>query len=133
MGLKPSTIEQAKFEYPPLGNIFTKGLKEEDKKDGLFKRLENIKGKYEELLNAFSGANKVSKAAKNESNYNYDSKYTFTYKKNYNSGRVKDEEKRGCDYKRFDKEKQESEWTEEKTKTEMQKPLWFKINRNEFG
>ena len=27
--LKPSTVEQAKFEYYPLGNIFTKGLKEE--------------------------------------------------------------------------------------------------------
>ena len=29
LGLKPSTVEQAKFEYYPLGNIFTKGLKEE--------------------------------------------------------------------------------------------------------
>ena len=28
LGLKPSTVEQAKFEYYPLGNIFTKGLKE---------------------------------------------------------------------------------------------------------
>ena len=77
LNLKPSTVEQAKFEYSPLGKIFNKGLKEEDKKEGLFKRLENIKDKNEELLNAFSGANKVSKAAKNESNYNYDSKYTF--------------------------------------------------------
>ena len=76
-GLKPSTIEQAKFEYYPLGNTFTKGLKEEDKKEGLFRRLENIKDKNEELLNAFSATNKVSKASKNESNYNYDSNYTF--------------------------------------------------------
>ena len=42
MGLKPSTIEQAKFEYSPLGKIFNKGLKEEDKKEGLLKRLKNI-------------------------------------------------------------------------------------------
>ena len=27
LGLKPSTIEQAKFEYSPLGKVFTKGLK----------------------------------------------------------------------------------------------------------
>ena len=42
LGLKPSTIEQAKFEYSPLGKIFNKGLSEKDKKEGLFKKLENI-------------------------------------------------------------------------------------------
>ena len=26
LGLKPSTIEQAKFEYSPLGKIFNRGL-----------------------------------------------------------------------------------------------------------
>ena len=54
LGLKPSTGEQAKFEYFPLGKIFNKGLNEEDKKEGLFKRLENVKSKNEELLNTFS-------------------------------------------------------------------------------
>ena len=43
LGLKPSIIEQTKFEYSPLGKIFNKGLSEDDKKEGLFKRLENIK------------------------------------------------------------------------------------------
>ena len=78
LGYKPSVIKQAKFDYSPLGNIFNKGLKGEDKKEGLFKRLQNIKDKNEELLNAFSEANKISKAAKNKSNYNYNSKYAFT-------------------------------------------------------
>ena len=32
LGLKPSTVEQAKFEYSLLGKIFNKGLEEEDKK-----------------------------------------------------------------------------------------------------
>ena len=32
LGLKPSIVEQAKFEYSPLGNIFNKGLSEDDKK-----------------------------------------------------------------------------------------------------
>ena len=50
LGLKPSTIEQPKFEYSPLGKIFNKGLREDDKKEGLFKRLENIKDKNEERL-----------------------------------------------------------------------------------
>ena len=163
-------------------------MKEEGKEEGLFKKLENIKDKNEELLNAFSGANKDSKVAKNESNYIYNSDYTFynfyrdfkkltmlldskydemtdfhkllnsfinthkatntetndrknrilsyvkplynkyldAYKKNYDSEKIKVEEKRGRDYKRFeiiDKKKQKSEWTKRKTKAEMQKPL----------
>ena len=52
LGLKPSTVEQAKFEYSPLGKIFNKGLSKDDKKEGLFKRLENIKDKNEEQLQA---------------------------------------------------------------------------------
>ena len=50
LGLKPNTIEQARFDYSPLGKIFNKGLSEDDKKEGLFERLENIKDKNEEQL-----------------------------------------------------------------------------------
>ena len=52
MGLKPSTIEQTKFEYSPLGKIFNKGLSEDHKKEGLLKRLKNIEDKNEEQLQA---------------------------------------------------------------------------------
>ena len=48
LGLKPSTVDQAKFEYSPLGKIFNKGLSEDDKKEGLFKRLKNIEDKNED-------------------------------------------------------------------------------------
>ena len=45
LGLKPSIVVQAKFEYSPAGKVFIKRLKEEeDKKVGLLKRLKNIKG-----------------------------------------------------------------------------------------
>ena len=50
LGLKPSTVEQAKFEYSPLGKIFNKGLSEDDKKEGILKRRKNIEGKNEEQL-----------------------------------------------------------------------------------
>ena len=40
--LKPSTIEQTKFEYSPLGTTFNKGLSRDDKK-GLFLRGQKIK------------------------------------------------------------------------------------------
>ena len=77
MRYKPDEFEQAKFDYSSLGKIFTKGLDKDDKKERLFKGLENIKDKNEELLNAFGAANKVSKAAKNQSDYNYDNIFTF--------------------------------------------------------
>ena len=51
LGLKPSTIEQAKFEYSLLGKVLNKGLdKDKDKKEGLLKRLKNIEDKNEEQL-----------------------------------------------------------------------------------
>ena len=61
LGLKPCTVEETKFEYSSLGKIFNKWLSEDDKKEGLFKRLENIKDKNEELINRFSTTNKAPK------------------------------------------------------------------------
>ena len=165
LGYKPSVFEQAKFDYSPFGNVFNKGLDKDDQKEGLFKRPENIKEKNEELLDAFSAANKVGKAAKNVSDFHYDFRYAFykfyrdfkkfkrmslgskydeinyfytllnafikthkwsttetknhknrilnnanqiynkyfdTYKRSYNSEKVKEKEKRGRDYKQFE-------------------------------
>ena len=60
LALKPSIVEQAKFEYSPLGKIFNKGLDKYDKKEGLLKRLKNIEGKIK------SKNKKESKPIKNE-------------------------------------------------------------------
>ena len=49
LGLRPDTIEQARFEYSPLGKIFNKGLDKDDKKEGLFKRLKNIENAQKKL------------------------------------------------------------------------------------
>ena len=50
LGYEPSALEQATFDYPPLGTIFSKGLNEEDKK----KRLKHFEGKNEEQLKAIA-------------------------------------------------------------------------------
>ena len=50
VNLKPSTIEQAKFEYSLLGKIFNKGLSEDNQKGGLFKRLKNIENAQKKLF-----------------------------------------------------------------------------------
>ena len=50
LNLKPSTIEQAKFEFSTLGKIFNKGLSKDDNKEGLLKRLKNIENKSKNPL-----------------------------------------------------------------------------------
>ena len=50
-GLKPNTIEQARFEYSPLGKIFNKDLSQDDQKEGLSKRLKNIENAQKGLIN----------------------------------------------------------------------------------
>ena len=49
-GLKPNANEEARFEYSPLGKIFNNGLDEDDKKELLFKRLENIENAQKNLI-----------------------------------------------------------------------------------
>ena len=47
LGLKPSTVEQAKFQDSPLGKIFNKGLDKDDKTEAFFKRLKILKIKMD--------------------------------------------------------------------------------------
>ena len=50
LGSKSDAIQNAKFDYSPLGRVFNKALDESDKKDGLLERLKNIEDKSEEQL-----------------------------------------------------------------------------------
>ena len=51
LGYKPDALEKVKFEYSPIGKIFTDVLAKEDKskKVGLFKRLKNIEDNLVEV------------------------------------------------------------------------------------
>ena len=61
LGYKPDAIEKVKFEYSPIGKVFTDGLAKEDKskKVGLFKRLKNIEDNLVEVDNNDNNDNKV--------------------------------------------------------------------------
>ena len=73
LGYKASVVEQAKFEYSPLGKNFNNGLdKDEDKKRKFLKEIKK--------LQLFSKANKINRLAKNESDYNYDNGRVVFYK-----------------------------------------------------
>ena len=47
---KSDAFEQAKFEYSPLGKVFTEGLDKSDRNEGLLKRLKNIEDKNNNQL-----------------------------------------------------------------------------------
>ena len=51
LGCKPDAVEKVKFEYSPIGKVFTDGLAKEDKskKVGLFKRLKSIEDNLVEV------------------------------------------------------------------------------------
>ena len=51
LGYKPDAVEKVKFEYSPIGKVFTDGLAKEDKskKVGFFKRLKNIEDNLVEV------------------------------------------------------------------------------------
>ena len=59
VGYKPGVAEQAKFEYSPLGKVFNKGLEEEDKKEGLLKRLKYVADKNEKHLGAIENKENI--------------------------------------------------------------------------
>ena len=57
LSYRPSTVEQAKFDYSSLSKSFNKRLKEENKKEGLLKRLKNVEDKTEEQLKSIKSKN----------------------------------------------------------------------------
>ena len=63
---KPDTFEQAKFEYSPLGKVFTEGLDKSDRNEGLLKRLKNIEDRNNNQLLAIK--NILRPAIKGENN-----------------------------------------------------------------
>ena len=50
LGFKPSTVEQAKFEYCPLGKIFNRGLDKDDQKEGCLRDQKILKARLKEKI-----------------------------------------------------------------------------------
>ena len=67
-----------------MGKIFNKGLSEDDKKEGILKRLENIKDKNDELLNTFNTTNKSSRNKTNSQSKKliYNAEHSFVKLRN---------------------------------------------------
>ena len=57
MGYKPDVVQKAKFEYLniPLVQVFNKGLKTDEKNEGLLKRVKHIEDKADNQLDLIKG------------------------------------------------------------------------------
>ena len=83
LNYKPNAFEQAKFEYSPLGKVFTHGLNKTDKKEGLLKRFKNIESKSNNQLLALKNINKpVIRGSDDDVINNEYKKITEDYKNN---------------------------------------------------
>ena len=69
---KPDAFEQAKFEYSPLGKVFTDGLDKSDKNKGLLKRLKNIEDRINNQLLAIKNIPRPAIKGKNNSGFRND-------------------------------------------------------------
>ena len=73
---KADAFEQAKFEYSPLGKVFTDRLDKSDRKEGLLKRLKNIEDRSNNQLLTIK--NIPRSTIKGEHNGNVNDEYKAT-------------------------------------------------------
>ena len=66
LGYEPDAFEQARFEYSPLGKVFTDWLDKSDRKEGLLKRLKNIEDKSNNQLLAIKNISRPAIKGRND-------------------------------------------------------------------
>ena len=80
LGYKLDAFEQAKFEYPPLGKVFTDGLDKSDRKEGLLKRLTNIEDRSNNQLLTIKNIPRPAIKGKNNDDVNDEYKTILDFK-----------------------------------------------------
>ena len=80
LGYKPDAFEQAKFEYSPLGKVFTDGLDKSDRKEGLLKRLKIFEIKSNNQLLTIKNIPRPAIKGKNNGNVSDEYKAIQNYK-----------------------------------------------------
>ena len=102
---KPDAFEQAKFEYSPLGKVFTDGLDKSDRNEGLLKRLKNIEDRNNNQLLAIKNIPRPAIKGKNNGDFRSDDDVNDEYKKiqNYKQGLIDKNILRKSGVKKFDK------------------------------
>ena len=105
LGYKPDAFEQAKFEYSPLGKVFTDGLDKSDRNEGLLKRLKNIEDRNNNQLLAIKNIPRPAIKGENNGSFRSDDYVNDEYEiiQNYKQGLIDKNILRKGGVKKFDK------------------------------
>ena len=129
LGYKPDAFEQAKFEYSPLGKVFTDGLDKSNRKEGLLKRLKNIEDRSNNQLLAIK--NIPRPAIKGENNGSFESDDEYKAIQNYRQGLVDKNILLKSGAKKF--YKIINKWKQTKYKEIVYKNIDAKVNTKKFN
>ena len=129
---KPDAFEQAKFEYSPLGKVFTDGLDKSDRYEGLLKRLKNIEDRNNNQLLAIKNIPRPAIKGENNGDFRSDDDVNDEYKKiqNYKQGLIDKNILHKGGVKKFDKIV--DKWKQTKNKKIVYKNVDTKVGTKKF-
>ena len=130
---KPDAFEQAKFEYSPIGKIFTDGLDKSDINEGLLKRLKNIEDRNNNQLLAIKNIPRPAIKGENNGSFRSDDDVNNEYKtiQNYKQGLIDKNILRKSGVKKFDKIV--TKWKQTKNKKIVYKNAGTKVDTKKFN
>ena len=126
---KPGAFEQAKFEYSPLGKVFTDELDKSDKNEGLLKRLKNIEDKSNNQLLTINNIPRPATKGKNNGNFSLDDEYKTI--QDFKQGLINKNMLIKSGVKKFDKII--NKWKQTKDKEIVYKDADAKVNTKKFN
>ena len=129
---KPDTFEQAKFEYSPLGKVFTDGLDKSDRNEGLLKKLKNIEDRNNNQLLAIKNIPRPAIKGENNGSFRSDD-VNDEYKtvQSYKQGLIDKNILQKGGVKKFDKIV--DKWKQTKDKKNVYKNVDAKVDTKKFN
>ena len=129
LGYKPDAVEQVKFEYSPLGKVFTDGLDKSDRNEGLLKRLGNIEDRNNNQLLAIKNIPRPAIKGENNGVFRSDDEYKTI--QDFKQKIINKNILRKGGVKKFDKIV--DKWKQTKDKTIVYKNVNTKVDTKKFN
>ena len=130
---KPDAFEQAKFEYSPLGKLFTDGLDKSDRNEGLLKRFKNIEDRNNNQLLVIKNIPRPAIKGKNNGSFRSDDDVNDEYItiQYFKQGLIDKNILRKGGVKKFDKIV--DKWKQTKDKKIVYKNVDTKVDTKKFN
>ena len=130
---KPDAFEQAKFEYSPLGKVFTDGLDKSDRNEGLLKRLKNTEDRNNNQLLGIKNIPRPAIKGENNGSFRSDDDVNDEYKtiQDFKQGLIDKNILRKGGVKKFDKIV--DKWKQTKNKKIVYKNVDTKVDTKIFN